>query len=103
MEKNYKIINLRLNSMFTDLPCLPIKRKMFRFHGGFFKSSAFLIYFEIPNFTGHSIEVLIFSTSFVISVLFADVKREKIGSFCVTGRSNIAIFLEHKNLLSFLP
>ena len=33
--------------------------------------------------------MLLFSTSFVISVLFGDVKTEKIGSFCVTGRYNI--------------
>ena len=47
------------------------------------------------------IEILLFSTSFVISVLFGDVKADKIGSFCVTGRSNIAIFFEHKNLPLF--
>ena len=39
--------------------------------------------------------------SFVISVLFGEVKMEKIGSFCVTGRRYIAIFSEHKNVLHF--
>ena len=34
-------------------------------------------------------------------MLFGDVKTDKIGSFCVIGRSNIAIFFEHKNLLLF--
>ena len=72
----------------------------------------FPIYFEIfPLFselyTGYSIidiaDVLLFSTSFVISVLFGDVKTDKIGSFCVTGRSNIATIFEHKNLPLFLP
>ena len=47
--------------------------------------------------------MLSFSANFVISGLFGDVKTEKIGSFCVTGRSNIAtIFSEHKNLPHFL-
>ena len=49
----------------------------------------------------HIIEVLLFSTSLVISVLFGDFKTEKIGSFCVTSRSNIAIFSEDKNLPRF--
>ena len=47
--------------------------------------------------------MLLFSTSFVMSVLFGDVKTEKICSSCVTGRQNIAIFSEHKNLPRFLP
>ena len=46
--------------------------------------------------------MLLFSTSFVISVLFGDVKTEKIGLFGVTGRYNIAKFSEHKNLPGFL-
>ena len=61
-----------------DLPLLEI----------FFKSSAFPIYFEIislfTNFTGHSKYntpgVLLFNTSFVISVQFR-VKTDKIISF----------------------
>ena len=84
------------------------------FFAVFLKSSALPIYFEIlPLFselywllqiTYRHIEVLLFSTSFVISVLFGHVKTEKIGSFCVTGRSNIAMFFKHRNLsLFFLP
>ena len=30
-------------------------------------------------------------------MLFGDVKTEKIGSYCVTGTSNIGIYSEHKN------
>ena len=40
--------------------------------------------------------MLLFRNSYVIYVLFRDVETEKIGSFCVTGRSNIAIFSEQK-------
>ena len=50
----------------------------------------FLCFFKtllvVANNVHRHIEVLLFSTSFIISVLFGDVKTEKLGSFCVTGR-----------------
>ena len=76
------------HARYTDLPSLPIKRKIFCFFGVFFKSSAFQIYFEVlplfPNYTGHSkyvdihMKVLLLSTSFVISVLFGDVEMDRL-------------------------
>ena len=71
------------------------------------------IYFEIcrifqtllviANNIHRHIEVLLFSTSFVISVMFGDGKMEKIGSICVTGIENIAKLLSLKSSPFFLP
>ena len=47
--------------------------------------------------------MLLFSASFGISVLFCDVKTGKIGSFCVTGRSNIVICSKQKIFRIFWP
>ena len=85
-----------------DLPLLGtffLNLLPFRFNLKFFRFFRTLL--VIANNIHRHIEVLLFSTSFVISVLFGDVKTEKIGSFCVTGRYNIAIFSEHKNLPRF--
>ena len=57
---------------------------LFRFILKFFRRFRTLL--VIANNIHRHIEVLLFSTSFVISLLFGDVKTEKIGSFCVTGR-----------------
>ena len=75
--------------------------------GRFFKSSAFPIYFEIlplflamANRIHRRIEVLLFSTSFLISVLCGDVETENRLILC-HRQINIAMFSEHKNLLHF--
>ena len=65
----------------------------------FGNSSAFSkLYWSLQITNYRHIEVLLFSTSFVISVLFGDVKTEKICSFCSFGRSNIAIFSKRRKI-----
>ena len=69
-----------------DLPLLESCLNLwpFRFILKFFRF--FRILLIIASKINRHIEALLISTSFVISVLFGDVKRENIGSFCVTGR-----------------
>ena len=78
---------------------------IFRLPGLFLNYTAFSQTLLVIAHTYRYIEMLLFSTSFVISGLFGDVKTEKIGSFGVSGRSNliIAIFSEQKILLRYLP
>ena len=57
---------------------------LFRFILKFFRRFRTLL--VIANNIHSHIEVLLFSTSFAIYLLFGDVKTDKIGSFCVTGR-----------------
>ena len=56
----------------------------FRFNLKFFRSFRALL--VIANKIHRHIELLLFSTSFVISVRYGDVEMEKLGLFCVTGR-----------------
>ena len=62
----------------------------FRFIFKFFRVFS-LNLLVIANIIHRHIEVLLFGTIFVISVLFGDVKTEEISSFCITGRYNFAI------------
>ena len=66
-----------LASFFLNLPPSRFILKYFCF---------FQTLLVISNNIHRHIEVLLFSTSFIISMLFGDVKTEKVGSFCVTGR-----------------
>ena len=76
----------------TDLPSLPIKWKSFYFYRVFFNLPPFrfilkfLRFFRtllvIANTMHRHIEVLLFSTSFIISVQFGDVEMDKIVFLC---------------------
>ena len=48
-------------------------------------SQLFILHTVLQDINAY-MELLLFSTSFVISVLFGDVDMEKMASFCVTGK-----------------